>query len=130
MAVAEDHIVHFDEFELDTRTSELSKNGVRLKLQPQPIQLLLVLLQHPGELVTREELQQRLWPTHTFVDFEHGLNTAIKKLRLALGDEAETPHYIETLPRRGYRFIGAIAPRTICFDFTGAGSEHSTNSAP
>jgi DNA-binding winged helix-turn-helix (wHTH) protein len=102
--------VRFGPFELDTRARELYKRGLKLKLQGHPIQILAMLLERPGDLITREEIQQKLWPTEseTFVDFEHGLNTAVRKLRQVLGDEAETPQYIETLPRRGYRFVGAI----------------------
>ena len=102
--------LRFGPFELDLQSAELFKFGQKLKLQGQPIQVLTILVEKPGELVTREELRQRLWPTEseTFVDFEHGLNTDIRKLRAALGDEAETPRYIETLPRRGYRFVGEI----------------------
>ena len=81
------------------------KHGIRLKIQDQPFQVLAILLEHPGEVVTREELRQKLWPADTFVDFDTGLNSAIKKLRDALSDSAEEPRYIETLPRRGYRFI-------------------------
>ena len=101
----------FGPFELDTHTREIYKHGLKLKLQGHPIAILVMLLERPGELITREEIQQKLWPTEneTFVDFEHGLNTAVRKLRQALGDEAETPQYIETLPRRGYRFVGSIA---------------------
>jgi len=108
MSVAVKQKVRFGPFEVNLSTGELSKNGTRLKLQPQPIAVLAALLQHPGELVTREELQRRLWPNDTFVDFEQGLNTAVKKLRVALCDEAETPKYIETLPKRGYRFIAQV----------------------
>src|SRR5438309_2759843 len=100
--------IRFAAFELDSRASELRKQGAKVKLQEQPFQILQVLLQRPGEVVTREELQQKIWPSDTFVDFDHGINNAIKRLREALGDAAETPHYIETLPRRGYRFIGKI----------------------
>src|SRR3989454_2954136 len=100
--------VRFGIFELDADAGELRKQGTRMKLQEQPLQMLQVLLQRPGEVVTREELQQKIWPSDTFVDFDHGINNAIKRLREALGDAAETPHYIETLPRRGYRFIGKI----------------------
>src|SRR6266566_2541952 len=106
--------VRFGAFELDQDAGELRKQGTRMKLQEQPLQMLQVLLQRPGEVVTREELQQKIWPSDTFVDFDHGINNAIKRLREALGDAAETPHYIETLPRRGYRFVGKIeynAPR-------------------
>ena len=106
--------VHFGSFELDVHASELYKHGLKLKLQGHPIQILAMLLERPGELITREEIQQKLWPreSETFVDFEHGLNTAVRKLRQALGDEAETPQYIETLPRRGYRFVGEVAKET------------------
>ncbi len=90
------------------RSAELRKSGIRLKLQGQPIQILEMLVAKPGELVTREEIQQRLWPADTFVDFDHSLNTAVKKLRQALGDEADAPRYIDTLPKRGYRFIGEV----------------------
>jgi DNA-binding winged helix-turn-helix (wHTH) protein len=99
----------FGSYEVDLHSGELSKKGTRLRLQPQPVQILAALLERPGELVTREELQRRLWPDDTFVDFERGLNTAIKKLRAALCDEADTPRYIETLPRRGYRFIAEVS---------------------
>src|SRR5881275_463655 len=99
-------MVHFGEFELDAAAGQLYRKGAKLRLQEQPSQILQILLQRPGEVVTREELQQKIWPSDTFVDFDHGINNAIKRLREALGDAAETPHYIETLPRRGYRFIG------------------------
>jgi len=98
----------FDAFEVDLRSAELRKHGVKIKLHQQPFQVLTMLLERPGEIVTREELQRRLWPSDTFVDFDVGLNSAIKKLREALHDSAENPRFIETLPRRGYRFIGAI----------------------
>jgi len=95
--------VRFAAFEVDFRAGELRKNGVKLKLTGQPYQVLAILLEHPGQVVAREELQNRLWPD-TFVDAEHNLNTAINKLREVLGDSAENPRFIETLPRRGYRF--------------------------
>ena len=98
----------FGPFEVDLHTRELWKFGTRLKLVGQPFEILTVLLRRPGELVTREELGQRLWPSDTFVDFNHGLNAAVNKLREALGDSADAPRYVETLPRRGYRFIAAI----------------------
>ena len=98
----------FGPFELDLRSGELRTNGARVKLQGQPISVLEILLETPGELVTREQIRQRLWSADTFVDFDHNLNTAIKKLRQALGDEAETPRYIETIPRYGYRFIAQV----------------------
>ena len=98
----------FGPFEVDLHTHELWKFGTRLKLVGQPFEILSVLLSRPLELVTREELRERLWPGDTFVDFNHGLNAAVNKLRDALSDSAENPRYIETLPRRGYRFIAAI----------------------
>ena len=97
----------FDEFEADLRAAELRKNGNRLKLQLQPFQVLVALLERPKEVVTREELRQRLWPQDTFVDFDHGLNTAMVKLRDVLGDSASKPQFIETIAKRGYRFLGA-----------------------
>jgi TolB-like protein/DNA-binding winged helix-turn-helix (wHTH) protein len=100
--------VRFDAFVLDLRAGELRKHGIRIKLQDQPFQILQILLEHPADVVTRDELQQRLWPADTFVDFEHGLYNAIQRLREALGDSAETPRYIETLSRRGYRFIAPV----------------------
>jgi Tol biopolymer transport system component/DNA-binding winged helix-turn-helix (wHTH) protein len=105
---ATERVVRFGVFELDQRTGELRKAGVRLALQDQPLHVLTMLLERPGDLVTREDLKQRLWPDHTFVDFEQGLNAAIKRLRTTLGDSAETPRFIETLPRRGYRFIAPV----------------------
>ena len=98
-------LARFGVFELDLRSGELRKSGARVSLQQQPLQLLSVLLEHPGELVTREELRKRLWPDDTFVDFDLGLNAAVKRLRQALGDTAESPRFVETVPRRGYRFI-------------------------
>lgn len=101
-------IHRFGAYELDTRTRELRKNGMRIRCQEQPLQVLVVLLERPGELLTREELRQRVWPEDTFVDFDHALNTAAKKIRLALNDEADSPRYLETVPRRGYRFIAPV----------------------
>ena len=98
----------FGRFEIDSRTRELRKDGVRLRLQEQPFALLTLMLEHPGELLTREELRDRLWADGTFVDFEHGLNAAIKRLRAVLGDNAERPRFVETLHRRGYRFIAKV----------------------
>src|SRR5450631_875003 len=98
----------FGPFEVDLHTHELWKFGTRLKLVGQPFEILVVLLSKPGELVTREELRTRLWPGDTFVDFNHGLNAAVNKLREALSDSAENPRYVETLPRRGYRFIATV----------------------
>src|SRR5277367_3877927 len=101
-------IVGFGIFEADLETGELRKNGVMVPLQGQPFQVCSLLLEHAGELVTREELRQRVGPEDTFVDFEQALNTAIAKIRLALGDEADNPRFVQTLPRRGYRFIGPV----------------------
>jgi TolB-like protein/Flp pilus assembly protein TadD len=100
--------VRFGQFEMDEKTGELRKDGTKIRLQEQPLQILQILLEHPGELVARDELRKRVWPTDTFVDFDHGINNAVKRLREALGDTAETPRYIETLPRRGYRFVERI----------------------
>ncbi len=97
----------FDDFEADLRAAELLRHGVRVKLQMQPFQVLVALLERPKEVVTREELRQRLWPQDTFVDFDHGLNTAMVKLRDVLGDSASSPRYIETIAKRGYRFLGS-----------------------
>jgi DNA-binding winged helix-turn-helix (wHTH) protein len=97
----------FDDFEADLRAAELRRGGSRLKLQLQPFQVLVALLERPKEVVTREELRQRLWPQDTFVDFDHGLNTAMVKLRDVLGDSASSPKYIETIAKRGYRFLGS-----------------------
>jgi TolB-like protein/tetratricopeptide (TPR) repeat protein len=98
----------FGRFELDSRTRELRKDGVRLRLQEQPFAVLALMLEHPGELLTRDEFRDRLWPEGTFVDFEHGLNAAVKRLRAVLGDNAERPRFVETLHRRGYRFISRV----------------------
>ena len=106
--------MHFGPFELDAHAGELCKHGLKLKLQGHPIQILAMLLERPGELITREEIQQELWPSEseTFVDFEHGLNTAMRKLRQALGDDAERPKYIETLIfAAGFHIIAAQAAR-------------------
>jgi len=108
MAVPTTQKIRFGAFELDRHTGELYQNGNKLKLQGQPIAVLSLLLDRSGELVTREELRKHLWPEDTFVDFEHSLNTHIKKLRQVFDDDAETPRYIETLPRRGYRFIAQV----------------------
>jgi DNA-binding winged helix-turn-helix (wHTH) protein len=102
-------VVRFGIFEADLRAGGLRRNGARIRLQEQPFQVLALLLAKPGELVTREELQSKLWPADTFVDFEHGLNAAVKRLRDALGDSADNPRFIETLARRGYRFIAPVS---------------------
>ncbi len=101
-------IARFGSFEADLHTRELRKHGLKLKVQAQPFQVLAMLLARPGELVTREEIRSRLWPQDTFIDFDHGLNAAVRRLRDALNDNAETPRFVETLPRRGYRFIAPV----------------------
>ncbi len=103
-----DHLIRFGLFEVDVRARELRKQGAKIKLQEQPFRVLVALLRNPGEVVTREELRQELWPADTFVDFEHSLNAAVKRLRDALGESADTPVYVETLARRGYRFIAPV----------------------
>jgi DNA-binding winged helix-turn-helix (wHTH) protein len=100
--------VQFGAFEADVATGELRKHGIPVKLQEQPAKILAALLEHPGEVVSREELVRLLWPDGTFVDFDRGLNAAINRLRQALSDSAETPRYVETVARRGYRFIAEV----------------------
>jgi len=100
--------LRFGVFELDPRAGELRKHGLRVRLQEQPFQVLVMLLEHPGEVVTREELQKKLWPADTFVDFDHGLNKAINKIREALSDSADSPRFVETVARRGYRFLAEV----------------------
>src|SRR5208337_3662309 len=100
--------VRIGEFEVDLRAGEVRHKGDKIKLQERPFQILAALLRRPGEVVTREEIQQKLWPADTFVDFEHSINTAVNKLREALGDDAENPRFIETLPRHGYRLIAPV----------------------
>jgi len=104
-------LYRFSTFEADPQAGELRKNGLRLRIQDQPFQILLRLLERPGQIVTREELKTTLWSVDTFVDFDNGLNMAVKRLREALGDDADHPRFIETLPRRGYRFIGQVDGR-------------------
>ena len=99
----------FDAYQVDLRTGELRKHGMKIHLAGRPFQILALLLEQPGELLTRKELQSRLWPSDTFVDFDHSLNTAVMKLRDALGDSTEAPLYIETIPKRGYRFIAPVS---------------------
>jgi cholera toxin transcriptional activator len=121
-------IFRFGIFELDDNTGEVRKDGrVEPRLREQSLQILLSLLERPQEVVTRDELRQRLWPSDTFVDFDHGLNTAVNQLRMALGDSAASPRFIQTLPRRGYRFIAPVevlAPAPVVLD--GAGFSGST----
>ena len=103
-------VVRFGVYEVDPRAGELRRNGVKVKLQEQPFQVLSMLLERPGEVISREDLQRRLWPADTFVDFDHSLNAAIKRLRDALRDSADNPRFVETLARRGYRFVAPVAP--------------------
>src|SRR5258708_34666644 len=100
--------LRFGVFELDPRAGELRKHGLRVRLQEQPFQVLAMLLEHSGEVLTREELQRKLWPADTFVDFDNGLNKAINKIREALSDSADSPRFVETVARRGYRFLAEV----------------------
>ncbi|MGA2631408.1 MAG: winged helix-turn-helix domain-containing protein, partial [Terriglobia bacterium] len=102
------HLVRFGIYEVNLRAGELRRDGAKIKLQEQPFKVLAMLLERPGEIVTREELEKALWSTDTFVDFEHGLNKAINKIREALDDSADNPRFVETLARRGYRFIAPV----------------------
>src|SRR6185369_10181782 len=102
-------ILRFGLYEVDLRSGELRKDGIRVKLQEQPLQVLTLLLRQPGEIVTREEIQREIWGGETFVDFDHGLNKAISKLREALNDSPSSPRFIETVARRGYRFLAPVS---------------------
>jgi DNA-binding winged helix-turn-helix (wHTH) protein len=104
----ENTLLRFGVFEVDLSARELRKKGHRIRLQEQPFQVLVALLEHAGSVVTREDLREKIWPADTFVDFDHGLNTAVNKIREALGDSASSPRFVETLARRGYRFIGSV----------------------
>lgn len=119
-------VVRFGAFDVNLRTGELRRHGIRIKLQRQPYQILVMLLEKPGEVISREEIRIRLWSGDTFVDFEHGVNTAVKKLRQVLGDVADDPHYVETLPRVGYRFIAPVYEQAIAVDL---GAPHATPDA-
>jgi DNA-binding winged helix-turn-helix (wHTH) protein len=114
-------VIRFGVFEVDLRAGELRNSGLKIKLQEQPFQVLEMLLRRPGDVVTREELQKAVWPADTFVDFDRGLNKAVNKIREALGDSADNPRLVETLPRRGYRFIAPVD--------VGAGAEFSPGPA-
>src|SRR5208282_369424 len=105
----EGRIVRFGSFEVDLQEGKLTKAGVRIHLQGQPLQILVLLLEHPGQLVAREEIRQKLWSQDTFVEFDDALNTAVRKLRTALNDAADNPRFLETVPRRGYRFVAPVA---------------------
>ena len=106
------NLVRFGPYQVDRRAGEVRKHDQKIRLSGQPFEVLSLLLDRPGEVVTREEMRQRLWTGNTFVDFEHSLNSAVKKLRGALSDDTQNPRYIETLPKKGYRFIGTIEPPT------------------
>jgi len=121
-SVKPDRTFRFGPFELAERAGELRKNGVRIKLQEQPVRVLLELVANPGKVVSREELQQKLWPADTFVDFEVGLKNAIRKLRQALNDDANDPRYIETLAKCGYRFVAPVSEPIISSQPTGPDS--------
>src|SRR5437764_15298418 len=108
LAAPKAQMLRFGPFELDIRSGELRKHGIRLRLREQPFQILLMLLEHPGEVVLREEIRQKLWPNNTIVEFDHSINTAIKRIRDALAESADEPRYIETVASRGYRFLGAV----------------------
>src|SRR5687768_15241705 len=110
MEPIEARTVKFGSFELDVRLRELRNGPTRVRLQDQPFEILRLMLERPGDVVTREQIRRRLWPDGTYVDFEHSLNAAVKRLRAALGDDADNPTFVETLPRRGYRFIAPLGP--------------------
>ena len=114
----------FGVFELDASSGELRRNGTIVKLREQPTRILVLLLEHAGQMVTREQLRQHLWPSDTFVDFDHSLNAAVMKLREALGDSADKPLYIETIPRKGYRFVAPVSNPT--YTQNGGASSQST----
>ncbi|HEU5257648.1 MAG TPA: winged helix-turn-helix domain-containing protein [Vicinamibacterales bacterium] len=127
--VQQSKIVSFGPYRVDLRSGELYKGGVRIVLQGQSFRLLEGLLERPGEVLGRDELRARLWPSDTYVDFEHSINAAVRRLRRALGDSADAPRYIETLPRRGYRFVGAV-PTVIGPAEAGAYVREGPGSAP
>src|SRR5690349_24863906 len=107
-AIRHTSVVRFGTYEMGLHSGELRKAGVRIRVQQQPLRLLAILLERPGEVVTREELRSRIWPNESFGDFDQAVNVAVAKLRAALGDSADNPRFVETLPRRGYRFIAEV----------------------
>ena len=132
MPQGQSRIARFGVFELDLSAGELRKSGAKLRLQGQPFQVLALLLDRAGDVVTREELRQKLWPSDTFVDFDHSLNTAINKVREALGDSASSPRFVETLARRGYRFIAPVqneAPPSVVGPVASVESQQAAASA-
>src|SRR3979409_1922643 len=122
-------IVRFGIFEVDLNALELRKHGLRLKLPEQPFQILALLLERPGEIITRDELRNRLWQTDTFVDFDHGLNNAVMRLREVLGDSSDNPRFVETIPRRGYRFVAHVDESFPATPFRGATASATTQIA-
>src|SRR5215831_5346351 len=124
------HSARFGAFEVDLRAGELRKKGIRVKLQTQPFLLLVTLLKRQGELVTREELCSTLWPEGTFIDFDHSLGTAVNKLREVLGDSASSPRFIETLPRRGYRFIAPVEAIGVAEEVSAGGDAPPPDAEP
>jgi DNA-binding winged helix-turn-helix (wHTH) protein len=116
-------LIRFGAFEADLQARELRKHGLKIKLQDQPFQILALLLERPGEVVSREELHKKLWATDTFVDFDRGLNRAINRLRDALGDSSDSPRFIETLPKRGYRFVALVQRTPVQSDSHGRPTE-------
>lgn len=126
--------VRFGVFDVDLQTGELRRKGIRIRLQEQPFQILRMLLEYPGEVVSRDDIEKRLWSANTFVDFNHGLNRALNKLRDALGDHAENPQFIETIPRRGYRFIAQVRASEVyskvLSDERESGVRHSPTNCP
>ena len=123
-------VMKFGVYEVDPRQNELRRNGVKVKLQEQPFQLLTLLLERPGEIVSRDDLQKRLWPSDTFVDFDHSLNAAVRRLRDALGDSADNPRFVETVSRRGYRFLAPVTDRRIANGFPLAGHTNGQLNEP
>ena len=121
-------VLRFGAFEADLQARELRRQGMQIKLQDQPFQVLVVLLEHAGEIVTREQLRQKLWPTDTFVDVDNSVNAAVNRLREALGNSAESPRYVETLPRRGYRFVAPVT--AVSTSDRGSGFAHAPSGIP
>jgi DNA-binding winged helix-turn-helix (wHTH) protein len=126
----ERRIVRFGSFEADLREARLSKGGIRIRLQEQPFQILVLLLERPGQVVTREEIRQKLWSNDTFVEFDDALNTAVRKLRAALSDSADNPRFLETVPRKGYRFLAPISLPELQGDQSPAQSKVPATPAP
>jgi DNA-binding winged helix-turn-helix (wHTH) protein len=122
-------LLRFGSFELNLATEELRKNGIPLKLSPQPFRILALLASSSGQIVTREEIRQQVWGGETYVDFEHGMNQCIKQIRTVLGDNTDNPVYVETLPRKGYRFLAPVSAKTIAAQPTVVESQSGLRSA-